>query len=1148
MENLHDLKNAFVKVQTPIHQPDAIQSMLSHTPLSLNEKALCLERVFNGRNLWIALLSALRGEAVAFGLVGLGVAMLGAVVPWLFRELLIQIETGALKQAQKLTLFLTGLMVMRFFAQGYHGWTERRAILAAQQAMRRFLFRRLLEARGKGVGRGDPLAYVTSYSNQLTQTIYIVDFAVGLLTVAGLVGLMTWWGGYPALLALLAVVVITLVAQRLIHIIGELYHAYLKADHARISLVKMFLASAGTLRRQRMGKQLLLAEDEARNDQRLVLKIRSRWQTLNRTIEDHFPALPSILLVGAALFSKSVNATDLFPLLVLIGMTIAAVQNNLDNYRVLRNTLGPTRELENLLRELRSASAPHKNGLPPGALQVGTQTIPPNSRVAVVGRSGSGKTRLLKSLAGLPVEGALQVSSGGEVVLVDRRPPFFSGQLGEVVTLWDAPVNEERYRWALFASGLADDLARAKEGDALVLGGVRQNLSDGQRQRLALAQALYFMPDILLLDDVFAPLDPPMAQRILTRLTSSPDSLTLVYATSRMELVPYATHLLLVYGDQYELIEVERAKEPATARQIRAILGTKLAAALLSAVESQGDLGDPEGGTGVVEASRQLELSSEFRIAAPNEKQEGPPPSLRAFSRNFLGIFAPGYLALLAAAAALEIAGSIGFAWVIDRIHVLSSWSREGTLFLLLAIVALAIFATALRYGITFYAPIANIDKLHRTFLIRLFNKKEDLEDAGLVSRLTKDFQDLELQVPAQATGILVNVLAAVLTAGFMVFGTPAALFLLLPGILIIWAYRFGRRIVLGSARLAAATREPLFDFLAPALTASGFLVFAPIQRALEDRFHQLSDLQAAGSYWAGLARTGVELLVQGVGLAAFLSVLWSVLLGLMLGVPVTAPALLIFLAFNLSRHFASLVDRLQNADSLQALFERLAQVLGDTSLPRAGSPPPQLIEIEQLAPDATFSPVWAKDLAVVRQGQAVVNGFSFSLESGERAVIVGPSGAGKSSLMQALMGFLPLARGEVRLYGHRVTFGNPPPGYSLMLESQVPPLTISLERFIDPEGRWDKVSLQEACSATGLEVDLKTSLSELSAGERQLANFSRARLLGPQILLLDEATSFLDSQQEEEVLKRIDVETILAVLHRPDSRQLFNKVYELGS
>ena len=131
-------------------------------------------------------------------------------------------------------------------------------------------------------------------------------------------------------------------------------------------------------------------------------------------------------------------------------------------------------------------------------------------RLAVVGPSGSGKSVLLRCLAGLYGRGPGAVAFGEQrvdAVPVERRRIGYVGQgfgLFPHLNAWEQ---------VMFGKG-ADPAIAAYWVEALRVSGLEGRLpaemSGGQRQRVALAQALSHSPDVLLLDEPFSALDTPV--------------------------------------------------------------------------------------------------------------------------------------------------------------------------------------------------------------------------------------------------------------------------------------------------------------------------------------------------------------------------------------------------------------------------------------------------------------------------------------------------------------------------------------------------------------------------------------------------------------------------------------------------------------
>lgn len=132
-------------------------------------------------------------------------------------------------------------------------------------------------------------------------------------------------------------------------------------------------------------------------------------------------------------------------------------------------------------------------------------TVRPGERVALVGSNGSGKSSLLRALHGLqPLHaGAREAVPGLRIAMLFQRPHMLRLSVWRNVALglWLAG-----WPWTQARSRSLEALARVDLADLAERPG--RALSGGQQQRLALARAWALEPDLWLLDEPTASLDP----------------------------------------------------------------------------------------------------------------------------------------------------------------------------------------------------------------------------------------------------------------------------------------------------------------------------------------------------------------------------------------------------------------------------------------------------------------------------------------------------------------------------------------------------------------------------------------------------------------------------------------------------------------
>lgn len=166
--------------------------------------------------------------------------------------------------------------------------------------------------------------------------------------------------------------------------------------------------------------------------------------------------------------------------------------------------------------------------------------VPVHSIFGFLGPNGAGKTTTMKMLLGLasPTEGSGAIF-GMDIVRDSVRVRSRVGYLAQEPRFYDHMTARETLRFVL---GLFGDMRRSererKIGEALELVGLEgkgdrpvRGFSGGERQRLGIAQACIHDPDLLILDEPAASLDPMGRRDVLDILRRLRERATVVYST-----------------------------------------------------------------------------------------------------------------------------------------------------------------------------------------------------------------------------------------------------------------------------------------------------------------------------------------------------------------------------------------------------------------------------------------------------------------------------------------------------------------------------------------------------------------------------------------------------------------------------------------
>ena len=183
---------------------------------------------------------------------------------------------------------------------------------------------------------------------------------------------------------------------------------------------------------------------------------------------------------------------------------------------------------------------------------------------ALLGPSGCGKTTLLRMIAGLETPNAGTIRIGGQDVT--RVPPHRrpANMVFQQYALFPHLTVEENVGFGLRYQGAAAGGARGKVAEALALvrlAGLEKRrpdqLSGGQRQRVALARALVLEPEVLLLDEPLAALDPNLRREVQVELKALQRELgiTFVFVThDREEALAMSDRMAVMNQGQVEQV------------------------------------------------------------------------------------------------------------------------------------------------------------------------------------------------------------------------------------------------------------------------------------------------------------------------------------------------------------------------------------------------------------------------------------------------------------------------------------------------------------------------------------------------------------------------------------------------------------------
>ncbi|MDB5592554.1 manganese/iron ABC transporter ATP-binding protein [Enterovirga sp.] len=166
------------------------------------------------------------------------------------------------------------------------------------------------------------------------------------------------------------------------------------------------------------------------------------------------------------------------------------------------------------------------------------------------------------------------------------------------------------------------------------------------------------------------------------------------------------------------------------------------------------------------------------------------------------------------------------------------------------------------------------------------------------------------------------------------------------------------------------------------------------------------------------------------------------------------------------------------------------------------------------------------------RNGHTALRDASFAIPTGTITALVGVNGSGKSTLFKAIMGFVRLARGEIRVLGQPVHTALKQSLVAYVPQSEEVDWTFPvLVEDVVMMGRYgrmnvlriprgpDREAVTTALERVGMTAYRKRQIGELSGGQRKRVFLARALAQDGRVILLDEPFTGVDVRTEESIV-----------------------------
>ena len=789
---------------------------------------------------------------------------------------------------------------------------------------------------------------------------------------------------------------------------------------------------------------------------------------------------------------------------------------------------------------------------------------------ALVGAVGSGKTSLLMTFTGEIPKTLGTMRYNGNIAFVEQEPTIFAGTFRENVCFYK-PYEPEFYKTVVKACNLESDLKLFPQGDLSEIGEKGNNLSGGQKARLALARAVYSQADIYLLDDPLSAVDPKVARSIFSSAIEKVlKGKTILLTTHQVDFARSCENIVLMAdghvlgsGTYEELkqqgVDVDKVFGNKNNRNVEEQEDVKPTAATNLTQDDKEDLDNQEGAD-----DKQVKKDQYTVIVTPNTyldlvKEMGSP---WFFFLVFL-------IYLTCEFANMGYARMLG-AWISG------TFDRWVTLNVLGCLVAYDVVIYIVKYLILSLALIRAAKKYHTKMLDKVVQSTVLFFDTNpigqILSRFSNDIGILDRYIPLAVMDIF-NVTfffgSVVITAAILnpILIGPYAGGIIVMAIIIYFCFPAVKQTKLYEMR----SKGPLFGLLSA--TLSGIVIVRVYKQA--DAFQQkfkeyLHNTMKANNSFV-LASRFIAIYVDMIYTILSIGCVWIITAkaqgGTIEEAGLAAFALSTVLSFNGILQFA-----LKQFSQMIISISAVARIQSYLNVP---AEPPLAMESDKQHQNNHWPQKGEIDFHKVYmkyrpEGDHVIRDLSLHVEAGQKIGCVGRTGAGKSTIIQLLYrmqeidrslentkeSFIKMDHLNTQEVGLHLLRNN------ISIIPQTPFIfTGSIRLNVDPLGHFTDEQIWAALEDVRLKQHVEKQPKKLdthihggtsvfSAGQKQLVCLARAILKKSNVLIMDEATANMDYDTDFFVQKKIEERfahaTQFTIAHRLQTIANYDKVLVL--
>ncbi|KAL7952495.1 P-loop containing nucleoside triphosphate hydrolase protein [Trichoderma compactum] len=738
-------------------------------------------------------------------------------------------------------------------------------------------------------------------------------------------------------------------------------------------------------------------------------------------------------------------------------------------------------------------------------LEVGNLNLPSRKLTIVVAPTGSGKSTFLRAILGDVTTTSGSCSVQGSVSYSSQDAWVFSGTLQENI-VFAAPFDAARYHAVMSARGLYQDFPR----DNTSIGESGNNLSGGQRARIALGRALYSESDILLLDDPFAAVD--AKTRALLFNTIRALEKTVVLVTLHHSFIPRCDNVVVIEGSKIAWAGTSTEFAATTElceKYLRSADTADSESEFSDQSEDSLDIDDntpPE----VAVTSMGESSSTDEDVFEEEDRADG---TVSFTALKFYAACAGGLLDIIAIGALaclLTGAKTMSSYWFVCQYLGAFIGSTVSPGFITVTLLGIVLVFSSLRASDTIYSTI--VDNV-LSAPIAYFSRQPV---GRILNSFKHDVMSMDVFIMNSVDGIIAAGNALIAAIALVAPAAPITLAAAIPSVLIAGWYQL---------QFAVAAREA---------QRSASILHSPVLSIVSEALRGMSSARAFGA-------------------CDFMSKKHDQALDTYMSAVICRKSLDTWVTFR--AELSTILLLLVTAMLVVYTVQDSNVGLSGTQAGLALTIPRESNHSNDAAPKppVDFNSIEYKNVSVIykrRQNPALYS-VNPVLSRGERVGIIGRTGSGKSTLISALARLVDVTSGSILIGGADISESDPQKlRTDLVCTLSQQPLLFkgTFRENLDPAGRHSDEKLLETLkicqlspslisSTEDLSKELTSEAPDISAGQRQLLCAARVLLMEPRILLVDEASAIVDFTAEaalQDALEALPAETtVVSVAHR---------------